>query len=1683
MKKMNKKSWEGVCRKVASLCVVSMLLNVSMVGTLFAVPAAQGAPNNGDEQMCEAAVDVVLIMDRSGSMGYDSPTRLSQAQDAANNFIGYLGAVSDQSALVSYATNASLDKGLSNDHSLTQTKIDSLTALGSTNIGDAIKLSNLELESNANPQAVKIAILLTDGRANKPNGLGYGENAQDVTYAKDMATIAATAGIKIFTIGLGSDVNGSMLYSIAKTTGGKYYYAPTGEDLEGIYDSIRWRVCEFGTISGCKYEDTDNDGNIDDETTTIPGWEINLSGHFNDMQLTDESGCYEFAGLLPGTYAVDEGGKIGVDVFEQTYPVSGSYQNVVLLEGQNLENYDFGNYLFNPYCGDGVTEGDEECDDGNEVDDDDCSNECLVNTPDPYCGDGNLDFGEDCDDGNNDDGDGCSAVCEIEIPDPYCGDGNLDIGEDCDDNNNTDGDGCSAFCEIEEEVECGNGTKEEGEECDGDDGVGNHQSCSENCELINLTYCGDGIQQEPNDEEKDGPLNDGVEECDGEDGVDENQTCLRNCVILNSLCRVNLDVAVVMDVSGSMNFDSPARLSQAKTAASSFVNKLESDDRSALVSFGTEAVLEKSFSSDHSATQTEINGLSAVGSTNIGDGIAFANDGFLEDAQALQALKIEVLLTDGKANKPNGLGYGENAQDVAYARDMAMEAATAGIKIFTIGLGNSTNGSMLYSIANDTGGKYYYAPTGDDLDEIFDDIAYDICEYGSISGCKYEDANNDGDLTGESTISDWEIVLGGDADFAQLTDDNGCYNFTGLLSGDYTVSESADQNGADFIQTYPQTLSYEISLGGEEDLIDQNFGNYFPSCVNGIVDTGEECDDGNDVDNDECSNECESNVVCGDGVQGGDEECDDEEDNGVECNPLYGDSCNYCSATCQEIEILGPYCGDGTTNGNEECDGSSDCLADCTLESGGGGGDDPVAILLGDIVINEIMQNPAIVSDTDGEWFELYNTTGSDINLEGCAIGDAGSDPHLITGSLVVPANGYAVLAKNNDLLLNGGITPDYVYSFSLGNTDDEVILTCESVEIDRVEYDGGPDFPDPAGASMILNNPANDNNIGSNWCVSISSYGDGDLGTPGSQNDSCEDGQCVDTDGDGINDDTDNCPDVSNPDQVDSDLDGTGDACEIADPVCVDADEDGYGIGDTTSCPNSEVDCDDTDPEINPGAIEICDDGVDNNCDGEADEGCNSGDPVTPDVGDIVINEIMQNPGVVSDTLGEWFEVYNSTADPVLLDGCVVKNGDGSDSFTIASLTIAGGEYTVLSNNGDFDTNGGVNVDYEYSGFTLGNGDDEIVIECEGTIIDEVWYDGGTDFPDPAGASMSLCPGLDNIDNDNGSNWQEATSPYGDGDLGTPGALNDSCDGVCADTDGDGVDDDVDNCPDTSNADQADSDNDGFGDVCDNCPNFSNPDQVDTYGDGVGDACSVCVDLDSDGYGIGDTTSCLYSEIDCDDTDPEINPGATEICDDGVDNNCNGNDDEECGGSINLGDIVINELMWMGSWASPTGDEWIELRNMTNENIDLSGCQLTKLDSGGVEELMLTIPSGSLVDADGFYLISNYDEAGSNISVEPDLVDTAVNLSNTKLQIKLYCGGDWNGSGTIIDIAGDGGAPLVGDNGDDSEDPVIPKKSMSRRGVPGDGSLADNWYIAVNRENWDDDATEFGTPGSENSM
>ena len=60
-------------------------------------------------------------------------------------------------------------------------------------------------------------------------------------------------------------------------------------------------------------------------------------------------------------------------------------------------------------------------------------------------------------------------------------------------------------------------------------------------------------------------------------------------------------------------------------------------------------------------------------------------------------------------------------------------------------------------------------------------------------------------------------------------------------------------------------------------------------------------------------------------------------------------------------------------------------------------------------------------------------------------------------------------------------------------------------------------------------------------------------------------------------------------------------------------------------------------------------------------------------------------------------------------------------------------------------------------------------------------------------------------------------------------------------DGDGDGIPDEIDQCPHIRDHEQGDRDGDAIGDNCDNCGHLENPDQADVDGDGVGDVCDNC--------------------------------------------------------------------------------------------------------------------------------------------------------------------------------------------------------------------------------------------------
>ncbi len=321
------------------------------------------------------------------------------------------------------------------------------------------------------------------------------------------------------------------------------------------------------------------------------------------------------------------------------------------------------------------------------------------------------------------------------------------------------------------------------------------------------------------------------------------------------------------------------------------------------------------------------------------------------------------------------------------------------------------------------------------------------------------------------------------------------------------------------------------------------------------------------------------------------------------------------------------------------------------------------------------------------------------------------------------------------------------------------------------------------------------------------------------------------DTDGDGVCNDEDNCPDTANANQVDNDNDGIGDVCDTVDPCGnLGGDTDGDGVcNDEDNCPDtSNADQADSD---NDGIGDVCDTPSSGDCD---DLTVSSGD------GTIIVSGLDATPIVHLQVFtSDWSSFYSCST------GC-------NPTETIAAPE---GDYIVLIKLYT------VSWDFICEDFNTIS-----VNESNGSPCDNL---GGDTDGDGVCNDEDNCPDTPNANQADSDN---------DG-IGDVCDTVDPCDSLGGDTDGDGVCNDEDNCPDTPNANQADSDNDGIGDVCDivdpcdnlggdtdgdgvcndedNCPDTPNTDQADSDNDGIGDVCDTpsngdCDDLSvSSGDGI----------------------------------------------------------------------------------------------------------------------------------------------------------------------------------------------------------------------------------------
>jgi len=194
--------------------------------------------------------DIALVMDVSGSMDGQP---IADAKTAAKGFVDRVEPGTDQVALVSFSDSATVNQVLATYAGTVRTAIDGLSAGGNTNIADALARTRAELDSPRHrPTNARAIVLLSDGQPN----VGGDPRAE--------ADAAKAAGIRIFTIGLGTGVDPALLRDLA-TSPSDYFYAPASDQLAAIYQQIS------GLLGGSPATNITITDQLSQHVTLVPG--------------------------------------------------------------------------------------------------------------------------------------------------------------------------------------------------------------------------------------------------------------------------------------------------------------------------------------------------------------------------------------------------------------------------------------------------------------------------------------------------------------------------------------------------------------------------------------------------------------------------------------------------------------------------------------------------------------------------------------------------------------------------------------------------------------------------------------------------------------------------------------------------------------------------------------------------------------------------------------------------------------------------------------------------------------------------------------------------------------------------------------------------------------------------------------------------------------------------------------------------------------------------------------------------------------------------------------------------------------------------------------------------------------------------------------------------------------------
>jgi hypothetical protein len=437
--------------------------------------------------------------------------------------------------------------------------------------------------------------------------------------------------------------------------------------------------------------------------------------------------------------------------------------------------------------------------------------------------------------------------------------------------------------------------------------------------------------------------------------------------------------------------------------------------------------------------------------------------------------------------------------------------------------------------------------------------------------------------------------------------------------------------------------------------------------------------------------------------------------------------------------------------------------------------DTPTATAAPRLLITELMIDPDAVGDTAGEWLEVHNIGNTPVNLAGWSLGTDERIEHTIIAESWLPPNGYAILARNSDPSLNGGVIAAYRYaSIMLANTSDTLVLRAPDGSIvDAVAWGAESGLTVRAGASLErtnLDDPAQ-------WVVATQPWpgSAGDFGSPGAAYTPPSAATATPaptaTETATTPATATATPPIAPTAPTQPTATGAATAAETASATPTPAPSLTATATETpTAAPPTTTATPTPAPSVTP-----TDSATATPTATETPLPTATDTPIplptsTPTPAPrLLITELMINPIVVDDAVGEWFELFNADGMAVNLRGWRIMDLDDEEHVITADVWLAPGQYIVLGRAAS--ANAGVPVVYVYSGIQFANAQDELVLAPPGTgsAVDAVAWGDGRAFRASEGRSA------ERIGHDDPAAWQTAGSPWPDssGNYGSPGQPN----------------------------------------------------------------------------------------------------------------------------------------------------------------------------------------------------------------------------------------------------------------------------------------------------------------------